>query len=95
MRKKYIQLDKDQARKYYVIGLNLFEISKLLNIPYKTLEKWQQKFEWKKMRSDNLLYFLINELSDKGLHSSEICSVLKISPTTFWRSSKKVKQKNY
>lgn len=95
MKVKYTQSDKDESRKYYVMGLNLFEISKLLCIPYKTLEKWQQKFEWKKLRSNNLLYFLINELSDKGLQSSEICSILKISTTTFWRSSKKLNKKNY
>ena len=46
-RNKYTGDQKKDAKKYYLMGLNLTEISKLLDgCPVRTLEKWQQADNW-------------------------------------------------
>lgn len=87
-KRKYSEIEKDKSRKYYLLGLNLQEVSKLMDIPKKTLEKWQQKYSWKDLKVNNLTKTKAVELKEKGFSSKEISSILKISLTTVWRYCK-------
>ncbi|MBV6881842.1 hypothetical protein NG800_018305 [Epilithonimonas ginsengisoli] len=53
-KRKYSLYERDKSRKYYLLGLNLQEVSKLMDIPKKTLEKWQQKYSWKDLKDNNI-----------------------------------------
>lgn len=87
-KRKYSASERDNSRKYYLLGLNLQEVSKLIDIPKKTLEKWQQKYNWKDLKENNFAKTKALELKAKGLSTKEIGSILKISSTTVWRYCK-------
>jgi len=87
-RRSYSDHDKETARKYYFKGLNLPDISKLMEIPVKTLEKWQQKEKWANAREIDSLKIKARELKQRGYPMKEISKLLKISLTTIWRYTK-------
>lgn len=90
-RNKYTSAHKEKALKYYLLGLNLFEISKLTDIPERTLQKWQTKEGWVKFKeTDNLKEKAVN-LKKAGIANKQISEILKISTTTVWRYCKKQK----
>lgn len=85
-RNKYSLEQKEQARKYYLMGLNLHEISKLLdNCPVRTLEKWQLADKWTEYKQPGNIKIKCMELKDSGKTYAEISKMLKISPVTVWR----------
>lgn len=43
---------KDQAFKYYCMGLTSKEIEKLVNIPYRTIQGYMSRENWKFQRAD-------------------------------------------
>lgn len=88
-RNTYTSEHKEKALKYYLLGLNLFEISKLTDIPERTLQKWQTKERWVKFKeTDNLKEKAVN-LKKAGIANKQISEILKISTTTVWRYCKK------
>ena len=94
-RNKYTLEHKENARKYYLMGLNLHEISKLLdNCPVRTLEKWQQSDKWTELKQPESIKFRTLELHESGKSYSEIAEILKISRVTVWRYIKEARQTN-
>ena len=94
-RNKYTTDNKETARKYYLMGLNLHEISKLLdNCPVRTLEKWQQSDKWTELKHPENIKFRTLELHESGKSYSEIAEILKISRVTVWRYIKEARQTN-
>lgn len=92
-RNKYTTEQKDKARKYYLIGLNLHEISVLLNgCPARTLEKWQLSDKWTELKQPKSVKFRTLELSESGKSYSEIAEILKISRVTVWRYIKEARK---
>ena len=87
-RQTYTATDHDNARRYYFMGLTLQEISKLMDVPERTLEKWQQKFKWAKEKEPFLIKDKAKELKAKGMTIQRISNILKISTTTVWRYCK-------
>ncbi|MBN2868787.1 MAG: helix-turn-helix domain-containing protein [Flavobacteriaceae bacterium] len=94
-RNKYTTEHKENARKYYLMGLNLHEISKLIDdCPVRTLEKWQQSDKWTELKQPESIKFRTLELHESGKSYSEIAEILKISRVTVWRYIKEARQTN-
>lgn len=87
-RRTYTATDRETARKYYFMGLNLQEVSKLTDIPERTIEKWQQKENWAKIKEPENIKIKARELKEKGMGVKKIGDILKISNTTVWRYCK-------
>lgn len=82
-----------KARKYYLIGLNMEEISKLLDgCPVRTIERWQSDEQWTTLKKEKPIKMRALELKNSGRTMSEICKILKISSVTAWRYIKEVKE---
>jgi len=83
-RNKYTADHKDKARKYYLMGLNLQEISILLNgCPVRTLEKWQLSDKWTDLKQPESIKNRALKLHESGKSYSEITELLKDKPKTF------------
>ncbi len=92
-RNKYTIEQKENARRYYLMGLNLHEISKLVdNCPVRTLEKWQQADKWTELKQPENIKHKTLELHESGKSYSEIAELLKISRVTVWRYIKQAKE---
>lgn len=48
-RKSYTLDDKAKAKKYYLIGLSILEIGKMIDAPFRTVEKWYIAENWKRI----------------------------------------------
>jgi Fic family protein len=91
-RNRYSIEDKEKARKYYLMGLNLKEISKLLNdCPVRTIEKWQKTGSWTDLKKAENIQMKTLELHESGKSYAEIAEILKISRVTVWRYIKVAK----
>ena len=91
-RNKYTFGERATARKYYLMGLNLQEISKLMdNIPVRTLEKWQQSDKWTSVKDVQPIKLRALELQEAGKSYNEIGEILKINRVTVWRYIKEAK----
>lgn len=85
-RKSYTAEHRENARKYYLMGLNLTEIGKLLDgCPVRTLEKWQARERWTELKHTPEIKTRTLELHRGGKTYSEIAEILKISRVTVWR----------
>ncbi|BDX39315.1 hypothetical protein CYCD_26700 [Tenuifilaceae bacterium CYCD] len=94
-RNKYTIEHKEKARKYYLMGLNLAEISKLLDgCPVRTIEKWQQAEKWADIKKHKNIKLRALELKHNGKTYNEIGEMLKISEVTVWRYIKDAKLSN-
>jgi len=94
-RNKYSIEQRKNARKYYIMGLNLMEISKLLDgCPVRTIEKWQQSEEWTDLKHPKNIKLKALELSMAGKTYNEIGDLLKISRASVWRYIKDAKSSN-
>ena len=92
-RNKYTTEQKDKARKYYLMGLSLHEISILLNgCPVRTLEKWQLSDKWTELKQPESVKFRTLELHESGKSYTEIAEILKISRVTVWRYIKEARK---
>jgi len=91
-RNKYTADDKAKARKYYLMGLNLQEISLLLGgCPVRTLEKWQTAEQWTKLKHLENIEIKAYELHQAGKSYKQIATMLGISNVTVWRYICKVR----
>ncbi|SNA76285.1 hypothetical protein DK150_370077 [Flavobacterium psychrophilum] len=77
--------DKANAKRYYLIGLNLNEVSKLINAPVRTIEKWQIAENWRELRENKTIHSKALDLYLSGKTYKEISILLKISTATVWR----------
>ena len=91
-RTRYTTEQKELARKYYLMGLNLHEVSKLLDgCPVRTLEKWQQAEKWTELKQAENIMVRALELHRAGRSYKQIAEMLKISRATVWRYLKGAK----
>jgi uncharacterized protein YjcR len=91
-RNNYTTDQKEKARKYYLMGLNLNEISKLLDgIPVRTLEKWQAADKWTALKETENIKIRALQLKKSGKTYDEIACLLQINRTTVWRYTKEAK----
>lgn len=92
-RNKYNLEHREKARKYYLMGLNLHEISKLLDgCPVRTIEKWQQAEKWTEQKKPDNIKFRVKELFDNGKTYQEISNLLQIGYTSVWRYLKEARK---
>lgn len=92
-RNKYTLEQKESAKKYYLMGLNLSEISKLLDgCPVRTLEKWQLADKWTDLKAPENIKHKAKELHDSGKSYNEIAEILKVNRVTVWRYIKQAKE---
>jgi transposase-like protein len=88
-RNKYTAEQREKAIKYYLLGLNMQEISKLLDsLPIRTLEKWQLLYKWTALKNLKPIKLRALELKESGKSMQEISDILKISRITVWRYTK-------
>ncbi len=93
-RNTYTAEQREKALKYYLMGLNMEEISKLLDgCPVRTIEKWQAVGQWTNLKNCKPVKLRALELKNSGKTMKEICSILKISSVTVWRYIKQAKEK--
>lgn len=45
-----------EAKRYFLLGLNSKEISKLMDIPYRTIQNWICEYHWKQERKEFVSY---------------------------------------
>lgn len=84
-RRKYNSEHREEARKYYLRGLFLPEISKLMDIPKKTLEKWQQAEKWCLIKESPEVEKRAYDLKQSGYTTKKIAEMLDVSTVTVWR----------
>jgi len=90
----YTAEQREKARKYYLMGLNMSEISKLLDgCSVRTIEKWQNTEQWKLLKGVKLIEKRALELKQAGTTVKEIAKILEISEVTVWRYTNKAKEK--
>jgi DNA-directed RNA polymerase specialized sigma24 family protein len=93
-RNTYTPGQRSEAKRYYLIGLNLQEISKLLdNIPIRTLENWQTADQWTALKGVENIKKQAFNLHEAGKSYSEISEILNISRVSVWRYIKEANQK--
>ena len=91
-RNKYTAEQREKARKYYLMGLNMEEISKLLDgLPVRTLEKWQFSEQWTALKNCKPIKQRALDMKNAGKTMQEISKTLNISTVTAWRYIKEVK----
>lgn len=94
-RKKYTPEHRETARKYYLMGLNLNEISKLMDgCPVRTLEKWQKNYFWTELKHLTNIKAKAYELSQAGKTLNEVARILQVSRSTVSRYINTQKQNN-
>ena len=88
-RNTYTPEQREKALKYYLLGLNMNEISKLLDgLPIRQLEKWQMLYQWTALKNCKPIKQRALELKQSGKSLKEISEILKISRITIWRYTK-------
>ncbi len=84
-RQKYTPEQRENARRYYLRGLYLPEISKIMDIPVRTLEKWQSAEKWTLIKECPEIKKRAYDLRKSGNTVKQVSDILNISPTTIWR----------
>lgn len=82
---------KASAKRFYLIGLTLQEISKLIDAPTRTIEKWQIAENWKQLKETTSIQNKALDLKDSGKTDKEISALLNKSTATIWRYIKTAK----
>ena len=91
---RHTQEIKDKAAKYYILGLTLPEISKLLNeISIRTLEKWQLSQHWTELKNPINIKERVLQLNEAGKTKKEIAKLINRDQSTVFRWIKEVKGK--
>lgn len=94
-RKSYTADQREKARKYYLMGLNMVEISKLLDgLPVRTLEKWQTTEQWTALKNCKPIKQRALDMKEAGKTMKEISETLQISAVTAWRYIKEATETN-
>lgn len=73
------------ARKYYLMGLTMAEVGKLIDCSPRTIEKWKITEQWAKLKDVPNLESRVIELYEGGYTYAEIIDLMKISKPTIWR----------
>jgi len=89
-RVKHSAETKEKARKMYLRGLYLTEISVLCGVPLRTLEKWQTLEKWTLLKDTPEIKRRVYELKKGGRTYNEISDLLKISRVTIYRYIKAI-----
>ena len=90
-RNKYTATHRSEAKRFYLLGLNLNEISKLLDIPFRTLENWQTVDKWVLFKTVEPIKKQALRMSEAGKTYNEIAETLNINKVTVWRYLKQAK----
>lgn len=92
-RNNYTLDTKDKAKQMYLRGLFLPEISKILEIPIRTLENWQTAEKWNAHRDtpEEITKRAYN-MHRSGKSAAEIAKELGISKRTVFRYIKKYEE---
>ncbi|ELM3651543.1 hypothetical protein RYR30_002494 [Flavobacterium psychrophilum] len=87
---------KASAKRYYLIGLTLNEISKLIDAPVRTIENWQTIEDWRSLKETNPIESKALDLFLSGTTYKQISQILKISLPTVARylSNEKINRLN-
>ena len=75
---------KDAAR-FYVLGLTLPEISKQVDVPLRTLERWQSTDKWFNLRNSEPIKDKVCEMYENGISKQDISDKINLSYTTVYR----------
>lgn len=78
-----------QALRYYVMGLNCEEIGKLLDLSPRTIERYQQKGQWREALNGKAVEEKAHELHQAGKSYAEVAKILRISKGTAFNYSKR------
>lgn len=81
---------QQKALYYFVLGLNSKEISKLIEIPFRTVQNWIFYGKWKTYRKAPNLITIAKDYHKKGYSRKTIANIMNISPNTVskWVHSK-------
>ena len=90
-RNTYTLEDKAKAKKYYLIGLSILEIGKMIDAPFRTVEKWYIAENWKSQRETTPIKTKANDLFCSGLNYEQIAKALNKSKSTISRYLKEVR----
>ncbi len=90
-RKSYTLDDKAKAKKYYLIGLSIMEIGKMIDAPFRTVEKWYIAENWKSQREVTPIKTKANDLFCSGMSYELIAKSLNKSKSTISRYLKEVR----
>jgi len=90
-RQHYTADQRETARKMYLRGLYLTEISVLLQIPVRTLEKWQTAEKWTLLKGGEEIHKRAFEMKQSGKTAVEIAQILNINRATVFKWIKKYK----
>jgi len=82
---------KDKAFYYYAKGLTVKEVSKLMDLSFRTVQNWQSEYSWTEKLNPISLKEKCFELKTKGLTLKEISEMIKISISTVQRYVNEVK----
>lgn len=82
---------KASAKRFYLVGLTLQEISKLIDAPARTIEKWQIAENWKQLKESTPIQNKALDLKESGKTDKEISALLNKSTVTIWRYIKTAK----
>lgn len=83
--KNYTAKQREEARRLYLRGLYLPEISILLDIPKRTLENWQSSEKWTLLKECPEVKKRAYDLKAGGYMNKEIAEMLDVSTVTVWR----------
>ena len=93
-RNTYTLETKANAKRLYLLGLTLIEISKITNAPVRTIEKWQITENWKQQRETTAVQQKALDLYDSGKTYKEIAKTLNKSVPTIGRYIKLARNEN-
>lgn len=84
-RNTYTLESKAKAKKYYILGLPLSDISKIVDAPVRTIEKWYILENWRELRENKTIHSKALDLFLTGKTYKQIAILLNISTATVWR----------
>jgi hypothetical protein len=93
-RQTYSLDEKANAKRLYLIGLTLLEVSKVVGAPVRTVEKWQISNNWKRERETTAVHQKALDMFNNGKTQSEISKTLNKSVPTIARYIKKARNEN-
>ena len=84
-RQTYTLDTKANALRLYLIGLTLSEISKIVDAPVRTIEKWYILDNWKNQRETKAVHLKALELYESGKTYKAVAKILNKSLPTIGR----------
>ena len=93
-RQTYTLDTKANALRLYLIGLTLYEISKIVDAPVRTIEKWYISDNWKPQRETKAVHLKALDLYDSGKTYKEVAKILNKSLPTIGRYIKIARNEN-